>query len=169
MPRRQMTPEDIPTIVVVEELDLSVDGRTAVVVRRSIKGNRYLGHLYAIDLGSGRAIPRPRQLSTGAIRDTKPRICPDGRTIAFVRTDPTDDDSVAAIGVLDLDRPQRIRTARSARSPGRPTAAGSHSRPRSIRPASSPAGRARSRGAVRRKGRMPTRRSRGTSPAPIGA
>jgi len=112
MPRRQMTPEDIPTIVVVEELDLSVDGRTAVVVRRSIKGNRYLGHLYAIDLGSGRAIPRPRQLTSGAIRDTKPRICPDGRTIAFVRTDPTDDDSVAAIGVLDLDRPQRIRMAR---------------------------------------------------------
>ena len=92
MPRRQMTPEDIPTIVVVEELDLSVDGRTAVVVRRSIKGNRYLGHLYAIDLGSGRAIPRPRQLTSGAIRDTKPRICPDGHTIAFVRTDPTDDD-----------------------------------------------------------------------------
>ena len=76
MPRRQMTPEDIPTIVVVEELDLSVDGQTAVVVRRSIKGNRYLGHLYAIDLGSGRAIPTPRQLTSGAIRDTKPRICP---------------------------------------------------------------------------------------------
>ena len=43
--RRPMTPEDIRRIVVVEELDISADGRTAIVVRRSIRGNRYLGHL----------------------------------------------------------------------------------------------------------------------------
>ena len=97
MPRRPMTPEDIRAIVVVEELDVSADGRTAVIVRRSIKGNRYLGHLFAIDLGSGRAIPTPRRLTRGVVRDTKPRVCPDGRTIAFIRTDPADDESVAAI------------------------------------------------------------------------
>src|SRR6185312_16561394 len=112
MPRRPMTPDDIRAIVVVEELDLSVDGRTAVVVRRSIKGNRYLGHLLTIDLASGRAVPTPRQLTRGTIRDTKPRICPDGTTVAFIRTDPADDDSVAAIGLLDLRRPERVRMAR---------------------------------------------------------
>ena len=107
-----MTPDDIRAIVVAEELDLSVDGRTAVVVRRSIKGNRYLGHLFAIDLASGRGVPTARQLTRGTIRDTKPRICPDGTTIAFIRTDPADDDSVAAIGLLDLRRPERVRMAR---------------------------------------------------------
>ena len=113
MPRRRaMTPEDIRRMVVVEELDLSVDGRTAVVVRRSIRGNRYLGHLFAIDLASGRDVPTPRQLTRGTIRDTKPRLCPDGHTLAFIRSDPTDDDSVAAIGILDLRRPDRVRMAR---------------------------------------------------------
>ncbi len=112
MPRRPMTPEDIRAIVVVEELDLSVDGRTAVVVRRSIRGNRYLGHVFGIDLGSGRAVPAPRQLTRGTVRDTKPRICPDGRTMAFIRTDPADEDSVAAIAMLDLERPERVRMVR---------------------------------------------------------
>jgi dipeptidyl aminopeptidase/acylaminoacyl peptidase len=99
-----MTPEDIRRIVVVEELDLSADGRTAVVVRRSIQGNRYVSHLFAIDLGSRRAIPTPRRLTRGTIRDTRPRLCPDGHTLAFVRTDPTDDDSVASIMIMDLRR-----------------------------------------------------------------
>ncbi len=84
-----MTPDDIRRMAVVEELDLSVDGQTAVVARRTIQGNRYLGHLFAIDLGAGRAIPRPRQLTRGMTRDTKPRLCPDGHTLAFIRTDPS--------------------------------------------------------------------------------
>jgi dipeptidyl aminopeptidase/acylaminoacyl peptidase len=107
-----MTPEDMSKIVVLEELDLSTDGRTAVVVRRSIKADRYHAHLFAIDLASRRAIPKPRQLTDGAVRDTKPRISPDGHTMAFIRTDPTDDDSVAAIGFLDLRRTTRPRMAR---------------------------------------------------------
>jgi dipeptidyl aminopeptidase/acylaminoacyl peptidase len=116
MPRRRpMTPEDTRRIVVVEELDLSADGRTAVVVRRSIRGNRYLGHLFAIDLGSGRDIPSPVQLTRGDFRDTKPRICPDGHTVAFIRSDPTDDDSVASIGILDIRRPDRVHMARIGR------------------------------------------------------
>jgi dipeptidyl aminopeptidase/acylaminoacyl peptidase len=107
-----MTPEDITRIVVVEELDLGADGATAVVVRRSIKQNRYHGHLFAIDLASGRAIPAPRRLTDGTVRDTKPRICSDGHTVGFIRTDPTDDDSVAGIGFVDLRRPDRSRMAR---------------------------------------------------------
>ena len=99
-----MTPEDIRRVVVVEELDLSTDGRLAVVVRRSIKGDRYHGHLFAIEL-DGRAVPRPRQLTRGAVRDTWPRLCSDGRTLAFVRTDPRDDDAPARIALLDPTRP----------------------------------------------------------------
>ncbi len=61
-----MTPADLRRVVVVEELDLSLDGRTAVVARRSIKGISYVGHLFAIDLGARSQIPRPRQLTDGA-------------------------------------------------------------------------------------------------------
>ena len=57
--RRPMTPEDIRRIVVVEELDLSVDGRLAVVVRRSIQRNRYVSHLFSIDLR--RLVRSPRR------------------------------------------------------------------------------------------------------------
>ena len=103
-----MTPEDLRRVVVVEELDLSTDGRVAVVVRRSIKGDKYHGHLYAIDLGRG-LTPRPRQLTRGVVRDTWPRISPDGHTVAFVRSDPDDDDTPAALAILDLDRPARVR------------------------------------------------------------
>jgi len=108
-----MTPEDIRRVVVVEELDLSTDGRLAIVVRRSIKGDRYHGHLFAIDLDRG-AIPRPRQLTRGVVRDTWPRLCSDGRTLAFVRTDPGDEDAPARIAVLDLAKPDApVRFART--------------------------------------------------------
>ncbi|HEX7347438.1 MAG TPA: S9 family peptidase [Candidatus Limnocylindrales bacterium] len=110
--RRPMRPEDIRRIVVVEELDLSVDGRTAIVVRRSISGDRYASHLYAIDLASDRAVPRPRRLTGGTTRDTKPRLCPDGHTIAFIRSDPRDDDAVGAAWILDVRRPDRAHPAR---------------------------------------------------------
>ena len=112
--RRPMRPEDIRRIVVVEELDLSVDGRTAVVVRRSVAGNRYISHLYAIDLASDRAVSRPRRLTDRTTRDTKPRLSPDGRTIAFVRSDPRDDDAVAAAWILDMRRPDRAHPTRVA-------------------------------------------------------
>jgi dipeptidyl aminopeptidase/acylaminoacyl peptidase len=96
-----MTPADIRRQVVVEELDLSRDGRLAVVARRSIRRNRYETHLYAIDLERGRT-PRPRRLSSGSVRDGRPRISPDGRLLAFVRTDPADDDRPASIVLLNL-------------------------------------------------------------------
>jgi dipeptidyl aminopeptidase/acylaminoacyl peptidase len=110
-----MTPEDLRRVAVVEELDLSTDGSTAIVVKRTIKGNHYLGHLFAIDLASSSEHPRPRQLTEGAVRDTRPRICPDGHTVAFVRSNPADDDSVAAIHLLDLRRPGRVWPAKVGR------------------------------------------------------
>ncbi len=106
-----MTPEDIRRVVVVEELDLSADGRVAVVVRRTINGDRYHGHLFAIALG-GRAIPAPRQLTRGTVRDTWPRVSPHGHTVAFVRSDPADDDAPAALATLDLRAAGKARFAR---------------------------------------------------------
>lgn len=96
-----MTPADIRRQVVVEELDLSSDGRLAVVVRRAIRGNRYVSHLYAIPLDDGRIGP-PRRLTDGTVRDVTPRCSPDGRRVAFVRTDPTDEDATAALVILEL-------------------------------------------------------------------
>ena len=102
-----MLPADIRRQVVVEELDLSADGRLAVVARRAIRGNRYVSHLYAIDLG-GRRVAMPRRLTSGLVRDGKPRLAPDGGRVAFVRADPVDDDAVAALVILDL-RSGRLR------------------------------------------------------------
>ncbi|MEO5884957.1 MAG: alpha/beta fold hydrolase [Candidatus Limnocylindrales bacterium] len=109
--RPPMRPADIRHQVVVEELDLSGDGRAAVVVRRTIRGGRYLGHLLVIPLGDGRAKGRPRPLTNGTVRDTRPRLSPDGRTVAFVRSDPADDEAPAALCVLSIDgeTPRRLR------------------------------------------------------------
>jgi dipeptidyl aminopeptidase/acylaminoacyl peptidase len=68
---------------VLEEHDLSADGRFAVVVRRFVVGDRYRSHLWLVPLAPA---GRPRRLTSGAVRDVGPRIAPDGRTIAFKRT-----------------------------------------------------------------------------------
>jgi dipeptidyl aminopeptidase/acylaminoacyl peptidase len=69
--------------VVLEEHDVSADGRFAVVVRRFVFGNRYRSHLWRVPLqGSG----RPVQLTSGGVRDSSPRIAPDGSAVAFRRT-----------------------------------------------------------------------------------
>ncbi|MGK2851317.1 MAG: S9 family peptidase [Candidatus Limnocylindrales bacterium] len=109
--RPPMLPADIRHQVVVEELDLAADGAMAVVVRRIIRGGRYLGHLLAIPLAGGRAIPRPQALTAGAVRDTRPRLSPDGLTVAFVRSDPRDDDALAALCLVSIDggTPRRLR------------------------------------------------------------
>ena len=86
-----MTPIDIRRQVVVEELDLSLDGRLAVVARRLVRGLRYVTHLHAIPLDGGR-LGRARRLTSGLVRDGSPRISPDGRKLAFVRSDATRQD-----------------------------------------------------------------------------
>ena len=162
-----MTPEDIRRIVVVEELDLSTDGRLAVVVRRSIKGDRYHGHLFAIDLDR-RDVPRPRQLTRGAVRDTGPRLCPDGRTVAFVRTDPdrrghTGQDRVARSGAARSPRP--LRQDRRSRGRRRARVVARRPPPRVHRRGRPAAGSSSDRQRPSAAGATPTRKPRET-PSP---
>lgn len=106
-----MRPQDLTNVVVVEELDVTADGTTAVVARRTIRRDRYETHLWAVDL-AGRA--RPRRLTTGAVRDGSPCIAPDGRSVAFVRGDAADDDAPNRLCVLNL-RTGGVRTVADAR------------------------------------------------------
>jgi dipeptidyl aminopeptidase/acylaminoacyl peptidase len=81
---RKTDPESvIRAQVVLDEHDLSPDGRFAVVVRRFVVADRYRSHLWLVPL-SGRG--RPIQLTSGPVRDTGPRIAPDGSAVAFRRS-----------------------------------------------------------------------------------
>lgn len=66
----------------LEEHDVAADGSFAVVVRRFVHGNRYRSHLWLVPLDGPRA---PIQLTSGSVRDTRPRVAPDGRAVAFRR------------------------------------------------------------------------------------
>lgn len=94
--RRPLQPADLRRQVVVEELDLSPDGTIAIVARRTTRRDKYVAHLLAIPLDRA-TIARPRALTEGMVRDGWPRVSPDGRTVAFIRSDPTDDDAPAAL------------------------------------------------------------------------
>lgn len=81
---RKTDPETvIRSQVVLEEHDVSADGRFVVVVRRFVQGDRYRSHLWLVPL-EGRAAPV--QLTSGRVRDSSPRIAPDGSAVAFRRT-----------------------------------------------------------------------------------
>ena len=69
--------------VVLDEHDMSADGRFAVVVRRFVVADRYRSHLWLIPL-QGRG--QPIQLTDGPVRDTGPRLAPDGSAVAFRRS-----------------------------------------------------------------------------------
>src|SRR2546430_7051649 len=84
MPVRPMEPADIRTQVVLEEHDLAADGSFAVVVKRFVHGNAYASELWLVPLSPG---GRERRLTAGRVRDTRPRISPDGRRVAFIRRD----------------------------------------------------------------------------------
>ena len=80
---RATTPENlIRAQVVLDEHDHSPDGRFAVVARRSVVGDRYRSHLWLVPFGGG----SPVQLTNGPVRDTGPRIAPDGSAVAFLRS-----------------------------------------------------------------------------------
>jgi dipeptidyl aminopeptidase/acylaminoacyl peptidase len=104
-PRRPLVPEDILRQVVVEEHDLSRDGRIAVVARRSVRGRRYVSHLWTVPLDDaagtrGSRVGRTRAITSGLVRDGWPRLSPDGRTVAFIRRLPADEDAPDTIGLV---------------------------------------------------------------------
>jgi hypothetical protein len=161
-PLRPMEPEDIRRIAVVEELDISADGRVAVVARRTIVGGRYVSRLHAIPLDRN-AIGAPRRLTDGVVRDGRPRIQPNGELLAFVRSEATDGEAPARIAIMPLagapsaSSPTAGSTAASTTSPGRRMASGSPSRRPSIRHGSSSGGSRRSgsrSGAARSRGQL---------------
>ena len=83
MPRRTDPETVIRAQVVLEEHDISPDGRFAVVVRRFVHLDRYRSHLWLVPLeGVGKPIP----LTSGAVRDSNPRVSRDGASVAFRRT-----------------------------------------------------------------------------------
>jgi dipeptidyl aminopeptidase/acylaminoacyl peptidase len=99
MARRPFAPEDIRRQVVLEEHDVSADGRVAAVGRRSVRGDRYVAHLYAVSLDGARP-KRPRGLTSGLVLDRWPRLSPDGSTVAFIRRHPDDEDRPATIHLV---------------------------------------------------------------------
>ena len=98
--------------VVLEEHDPLPDGSGAVVVRRFVHGETYRSHLLLVRFAgrasagrraAGRAVVPPRPLTAGPVRDSNPRVSPDGRRVAFLRSFPDDPDRPTAVMVLALD------------------------------------------------------------------
>ncbi len=81
-PLLPVTPEIVDAQVVLEELDLSPDGRTAIVVRRRTRGLEYARDLLLVDLEGG----PPRPLHVPFKDPTHPRWSPDGQWIAILAT-----------------------------------------------------------------------------------
>lgn len=99
--------------VILEAHDLAPDGTFAVVVRRTVRRDRYEAHLWLVPL-TGRA--KPRALTSGRVVDGTPRISPDGGRVAFTRTpaDPGDEEATSRLLVVDLARPGARPVVRSA-------------------------------------------------------
>ncbi|MCU0483319.1 MAG: alpha/beta fold hydrolase [Chloroflexi bacterium] len=91
--------------VVLEEHDPLPDGTGAVVVVRAVRGEAYRSHLHLVRFGGMRRADRrdvTQPLTTGAVRDSRPRVSPDGRRVAFLRSFPDDPDRPTAVMVADL-------------------------------------------------------------------
>lgn len=101
-----MLPSDLARVVVVEEVDVDRAGSCAVVVRRVVRRGEYEGHLFAVDLARRR---RPLRLTEGRVRDTSPRVAPDGRRVAFVRSWVDDDKRPAEVCTVPVTG-GRVRT-----------------------------------------------------------
>ncbi len=99
---RPIAPADlIRRQVVLEEHDPLPDGRGAVAVRRTVHRETYRSHLHLVAFG-GPVPASARQLTAGAVRDTRPRVSPDGNRVAFLRSFPDDPDRPTAVMVQDL-------------------------------------------------------------------
>jgi Tol biopolymer transport system component len=98
-----MVPADIRRQVVVEEHDVSPDGAFAVVVRRFVQRNGYASELWFLPFRDGRA----RRLTSGRVRDTGPRISPDGKRVAFIRRELDGRERPGRLMIADVRRSAR--------------------------------------------------------------
>ncbi len=74
----------------------------------------YESHLHAVDLVGSRTHP----ITRGVVRDSSPRISPDGGRVAFLRSDPTDDDAPTELHVIPIGGRASRRLAPRGTSPG---------------------------------------------------
>jgi dipeptidyl aminopeptidase/acylaminoacyl peptidase len=87
--KKPIVASDLMKIVTTNQIQISPDGSKAVAIvnRKAVKNENdyyYTRHLYLFDLIGNEL---PRQLTFGDKNDGQPRWSPDGKTIAFVRTD----------------------------------------------------------------------------------
>src|SRR4051812_18614650 len=122
MPPRPMVPEDIRDQVVLEDHDLARDASFAVVTRRFVRRNAYASQLWVVPLrpngatGGTRRGSAPRRLTSGAVRDTRPRISPDGRRVAFLRRELVGRGRPGRLMVVDIAGRGRATDAGGGRS-----------------------------------------------------
>lgn len=87
--KRPIVASDLMKVATASQIQISPDGSKAamIVTRKTVKNDNeyyYTRHLYLLDLVEKK---EPTQLTFGDKNDTQPQWSPDGKQLAFVRTD----------------------------------------------------------------------------------
>lgn len=106
--RGRLQPRDLDRFVSIGAVDIASDGSFAVFSssRPDSVANQHVGQIWRVDLNDGAC----RRITRG-VADTRPRIAPDGRCIAFLRRD---DAGRAQIFVAPGDGGEPAQTSRAA-------------------------------------------------------